>query len=732
MMTVLIRGVVWGLLLAVVVLCSHGGRKSSFIVQESAGHDPQRKSAVTLKYKGMRSRVEARPSYPCGEGVCRCRQSVANCSRVAGGLQYIPHLPPDIRYLYFSYNHLHALPATFFHNVTRLTKVDVSHNNISSISPLAFRPLTHLKFLFLSANSNLTYAALSPVLAIASLQELDVMSCGLGSPLPADLFRHASLPRLRKLLMHANDLGDLALSTFQPLPALRELGLATNQITTIHADAVLPLEKINLDTNTMYAFPDTCNGTASLLPRLKTLLLQGNSLSWLPHTLCLPRVHVVALGKNVFSKIPSGTFSARNFPSLIQVSLFTMSTQIKVIEENAFSNPTLQRIDLAFSGIKFSSKEIHENSFANCPHLYNLELAFSKMDVDEERFVKLFHNLSSVSLLDMQGSGLTHLTGRMLRGFRNLTRLHLSRNTVLSLNEGLFDDLPHLLDLDLAQNQIYHIHPAAFSAATRKRLRSVDLSGNPFSCTCDLLWFRYWLLSKAALFSKSWTTYDCHNRPNISVQHFFLAEQACVWSQSTSILMDVVATLLIVILVVVFGLMRYRWHLRLMLYEAFRGQNEARRRYLQNTRFEYDVFVIYDLFDDAWVRKRLIPELEDRLHLRLCLQERDLDCSKPELDTISDCVEKSQKILMLFSSNFAQNQLWQFQLSMCLQHVLDHHDAIVIARLDDVTSRDMTATMLSVLRTTPYIQWAEGQDAVTSFWGRLRIALEEVLDRQVP
>jgi hypothetical protein len=38
--------------------------------------------------------------------------------------------------------------------------------------------------------------------------------------------------------------------------------------------------------------------------------------------------------------------------------------------------------------------------------------------------------------------------------------------------------------------------------------------------------------------------------------------------------------------------------------------------------------------------------------------------------------------------------------------------------------------MMAVLKTTTYIQWEKGRDAVESFWGRLRLALHEVIRRQ--
>ena len=674
--------------------------------------------------------METKKWTRCGERLCHCRQITAKCSRIPGGLQYLPPLPSHVQDLYFSYNQLRVLTADFFKKAPRLIKVDLSHNNLSYISPKAFQPLPGLRYLFLSANPDLNYTTLSPAFKVPTLEELDIMSCQLG-PLPPRLFHNTSLSNLTILMLHDNDVGDLKMSTFRPLVSLEELGLATNSISKIHVDhRMKSLRKINLDSNQLYDFPPTCTSNqSSLFPRLRLLLLQGNSLSFIPQTVCLPSVQVLALGENHFSHIETGSFSKNKFPSLVQVSLFSMHTLISHIGKNAFRNPTLQRIDLAFNGIQFRSSNIHNDSFAGCPHLYNLELAENRLDIDEDRFVTLFGHLHSVSLVDMQYSRLQQLSPRMLFGFRNLTRLHLSRNEIPVLKGGLFHGLTHLQRIDLSQNQISIVSPSAFTEPVRDRLRSLNLSGNPFSCSCDLMWFQGWLNSNKSLFN-SWTQYNCGDIPGVQVQQFSMAEQACLLTHNTYVMIVVITSLLISTVTVVSLLTRYRWHLRLLVYDAFRARGDARRRLMDHGQFDYDVFVCYDIFDDPWVRKHLCSELEQRLGLRLCLQERDLDPAVPELQSISESLERSKKVIMLFSTSFAQSPMCQFELSMCVTHVLDQGDALIIACLDDLPARAMTSSMMAVLKTTPYIQWADDEDAVAAFWGRLDLALQDIISHR--
>ena len=87
----------------------------------------------------------------------------------------------------------------------------------------------------------------------------------------------------------------------------------------------------------------------------------------------------------------------------------------------------------------------------------------------------------------------------------------------------------------------------------------------------------------------------------------------------------------------------------------------------------------------------------------------------------------SKKILMVFSEHFNRSPWCQFELTYCLSHVMDTDDVMLITCVDDVASRDMSAAMMAVLKTTTYIQWRENDaDAVRAFWGRMEIALQEV------
>jgi hypothetical protein len=137
------------------------------------------------------------------------------------------------------------------------------------------------------------------------------------------------------------------------------------------------------------------------------------------------------------------------------------------------------------------------------------------------------------------------------------------------------------------------------------------------------------------LFERSvfYQTYTCRNKHiKLTFEDFRISPQACLLSQEICGNIIFFCTVFVTSFTAFFLLHRFRWHLRLVLYEAFRGRDDVRRRYLQQGHFDFDVFVSYASENLPWVRQNLMAELEGRAGLRLCIHERDFIPGKNIVD----------------------------------------------------------------------------------------------------
>nr|ARQ14822.1 toll-like recptor 4 [Oncomelania hupensis] len=670
--------------------------------------------------------------YNCFNKICWCTKTTADCSN--SNLTFIPTtLPSSVRFLNFSNNGLTSVPRRFFDSVANLTSLSLSSNNISFIHPDAFKPLKRLRALFLSHNGNLTHVTLRPVFTVPSLQCVDIRYGNLLS-LPEDVFAPGALPELRELFLHDNYIDVVNLTLFQHLPSLATLAWGENDVSRFYPGLLKNLDKLDLFSNSLATFPESCTTSGqSYFPKLSILTLKKNKLVSIPTTLCLPSLYLLDLSGNFFPVLQTDMFGPALFPRLGVLHLEQLDTHIKTIQPFAFRNPSLKFISLMYNSIDFSWEDSYSvDSFAGCPNMEGLQLSHNFLSrVSDARFIALFGHMTNLTDLYLGGVSMEQITKDTFASFPHLRTLQMYQNRVPHVPDGAFDHNPELQQLQLNENHISSVTQATFSEASRNAFKWLDLSGNPLICDCDLRWFSDLLRSNNAALSHHWTTYNCSNLNDLPVTEFYLPDQPCLISHEANVAIIAVGSVLLSLFVASIFLWRYRWQLRLKLYEVFRGRGDLRRQRLETGHFDYDAFVSYASEDDHWVTTHLMPQLEGRLKLKLCVHERDFVPGRHIVENIAQCVEGSKKILLVFSIHFLRSSWCQFELAVCLQHVIDSDDSLLTVCMGDIASRPLTSAMTAVMTTMTYIQWDEEAEKSprkrSAFFAKLELALEDAL-----
>ncbi|KAL8584636.1 hypothetical protein ACOMHN_002365 [Nucella lapillus] len=690
--------------------------------------------------------VTSPSEWRCGDDWCLCNKYRVDCSGHQGQLTYVPKLPGDIYNVDLSDNNFtsDALTDDFFANLSHVHVLHLSRNNFSWLRRTVFRDMKELSQLFLTGNQALTPASLREMLFIRSLISVSAANCNLPPPAP-DLFKDTPA-YIYSFFMDSNPHGGTYnLEGFCLVQDLHNLYLSGCDFEEVKSPCQLQrLSSLDLSGNTLQRFPKTCIGKGtSMFPGLRSLGLHHNRIEVLSTAdICLPSLTRLDLSYNFIKLYPSGTFSSLKFLFLEklllhhQSSYWDMFVVSSKIEDHAFDNPNLQELDLSYNELDFANlNSIGYRAFSNSHNLRELRLDSNNFThVNDQRFLELFGHMKYLGALDISNSKFELLSVETFASFPHLNMLFLHDNTINSIPDGAFDSLHRLTLLFLNNNRIRTITEQTFSTETRDRLSVLTLGFNPFTCSCELLWFQQWFLTEdSKLFRPSYigvNDYRCHNIPGTALVNFSMTEQGCLLSHEVSLFIIQGSSVTILILMLGSLFFRYRWHLRLLVYEVFRGRDDARRLRLQANNFDFDVFVSYASEDLSWVRQQLMPKLEKELGLRLCIDERDFVPGRNIADNIVQCVESSKKVLMVFSQHFVRSQWCQFELALCLTHVMDHDDALIVVCVDDVTSRHMTSAMMAVLKTTTYVQWREeedAEDAEAAFWGRLQLALKEIV-----
>ncbi|XP_076467476.1 toll-like receptor 4 [Babylonia areolata] len=678
------------------------------------------------------------PTHPCytvdQHVLCRCSNTTLDCSSNFGRLNYIPNVFRGAQVLNFSNNELHRLAnEDFFHNVSMSLRVlDLFNNNMTFITPTAFRHLHKLKVVLIGGN-NLSYEQLKPVFSIPTVKVVKVMCGNLGA-IPLDYFNKTRSLNLEHLDMSWNIIRTLDLQALHPLRKLRKLYVWSNNMISLNSGSLLALEVLSLHNNWLHNFPATCKQSSmneSLFPKLTELNLSNNRIFSILDPVCLPRLTGLHMPYTGIVRFSADLFSASRFPALKQLFVNQMENKIKEINGYAFNNSGLQHLSIGYNFLDFSIREVSEDMLAGCvglTHLYLTKNNFKK--VSKERLHRFLRPVPNLEVLYMAVVQIDSISSDTFINLPRLTSLFLYGNLLLSVPDGAFDHLPRLQNLLLDSNHISKITSNTFSVQTQYRLVFLNLSNNPFQCGCDLLWFQQWMRERPGLFADTkHLGYRCDNLHNRTVPNFHISQQACIWGTSTYILIISFISFFILVFLFFIAVFGYRWHIRLWLYTLCRGRHGRSRRQAERLLhgFRYDIFLSYAEEDRDWVHDELLPVLEQQWGLRVCVHERDFLPGKHIMENISDSMEASDRFIMVFSPHFAGSQWCQFEVKMCQSMVMERDDVMIVVMLQETGRRALTITMMAILHTTTYLQWTDQDSARVSFWGRLRLALGDLL-----
>lgn len=127
---------------------------------------------------------------------------------------------------------------------------------------------------------------------------------------------------------------------------------------------------------------------------------------------------------------------------------------------------------------------ISHRAFQEQGHLRTLVLADNRLSENYKESATALHTLLRLRRLDLSGNSLTEdMAALMLQNLSSLEVVSLARNTLMRLDDSVFEGLERLVELDLQRNYIFEIEGGAFDGLTE--LRRLNLAYNNLPCIVD-------------------------------------------------------------------------------------------------------------------------------------------------------------------------------------------------------------------------------------------------------
>ncbi|XP_015919925.1 toll-like receptor Tollo [Parasteatoda tepidariorum] len=383
-------------------------------------------------------------------------------------------------------------------SLQKLTRLDLSRNNMPTMTPSLLCSLPNLQHLNLSFNDfsevvNLGFAATNRTPCPVFVQNLDLSNNRL--KVLSD-YGFTALRHLRTLHLQANRISRAEETALSGLGKLQILDISNNLLVALppgfFKNSEL-LSELYLQNNSMSVLPP---GLFSGLQQMLVLDLSHNLLTsqWLNADIFadMTRLVVLDLSYNKLSHLESATFRSQYSLQVLQLhhnelvsiadhafsSLYNLQTLVLTHNNltyiDAFTFTGLQMLSML--SLDFNSiQAIHSEALKNCSNLHELNLNVNKL-IEVPKTLKFLQQLRA---LDISNNRISVISNASYQGLRHLYSLRLAGNSIGNLTKGVFEDLPSIRILNLANNNVQSIEQGTFDEVPE--LHALNLDSNMIS-----------------------------------------------------------------------------------------------------------------------------------------------------------------------------------------------------------------------------------------------------------
>lgn len=548
---------------------------------------------------------------------------------------------PTMSSLKLRHNKLTSLTSDMFDRCVNVTELDLAQNLIHGIQDDAFRSLHRLKVLNLAHNNLPSVPAATRILPV--LQELDLNTNKI-SNVGCDDF--SSQIKLRQLSLFKNSISALRDCIFKDLTRLEVLKLQTNH-----------LSKLN-------------GAFKNYLPNLRQLHLNGNRLSAIKRGEFkgLASLQNLSLHKNKIQVLEKGCFAG--LANLTHILLQMNSIKKDEVNKGAFQDLiNLRRLDLRNNQIKYKDKSVlPQPPFSQLSHLETLAMPSQGSRGRSHLPHNLLQGLTNLLVFNARDIKLLSLDNDMFKYTPRLQTLDISSNDLQDLSPELFSPLPNLKSLyvsrtslhsldflinaNLTQLEFLQARKNQYSVIRKEVLESVpglvyaDLQGNSFTCDCDNAWFLKWVENtKTQVFDGH--NFVCNYPPPFKGKRLLdLNVQSCLIDTEFICFVSTTCVILLFMLTsFMYTFLRWQLVYAYYLFLALLVDRQQRKKQDHN---QYDAFISYNIHDELWVVRELLPKLEKEQGWRLCLHHRDFEPGRNTLvNHFIICTSFGNKITVL-------------------------------------------------------------------------------------
>ncbi|VDI53591.1 Hypothetical predicted protein [Mytilus galloprovincialis] len=287
----------------------------------------------------------------------------------------------------------------------------------------------------------------------------------------------------------------------------------------------------------------------------------------------------------------------------------------------------------------------------------------------------------------------------------------MRKNRIYGWGRDVFAQVASLQYLDLRHYLIRVVNETSFQPALLANLKTINLAKNPFACTCEQIWFVSWLRQTNITLLQYPKRYYCtapENYNGVLLKDYNPSFLTCNPIFLVVISISALACLLISTMIIFLKCnTNVKNFLYLLTVKQFRRQGYL--PILNSDDYEYHAFVVYCDENRMWVHDDFVKKPENEEGFKFCIHHRDFDVGESISGNIDKFLKKSWKVVVIMSNAFAKSEWCQWEVDIIQERRRQQgRDALLLVMLENITSKNMTSPLRTLLDSTPHLRYKKG------------------------
>nr|KAF6436558.1 toll like receptor 7 [Rousettus aegyptiacus] len=382
----------------------------------------------------------------------------------------------------------------------------------------------------------------------------------------------------------------------------------------------------------------------------------------------------------------------------------------------------LEELDISENSLSFLPPGVFDGMPPNLKTLFLVKNGLKSFNWGRLQYLK------NLETLDLSYNQLKTVPERLSNCSSSLKKLILHNNQIRHLTKYFLQDAFQLRYLDLSSNKIQIIQKTSFPENVLNNLKMLLLHHNRFLCTCDAVWFVWWVNHTEVTIPHLATDVTCmgpgaHKGQSVVSLDLY----TCELDLTNLILFSLSISAALFLMVVMTASHLYFWDVWYS-YHFCKAKVKGYKR-LVSPESCYDAFIVYDTKDLAvteWVLDELVAKLEDptEKHFNLCLEERDWLPGQPVLENLSQSIQLSKKTVFVMTDKYAKTENFKIAFYLSHQRLMDEKvDVIILIFLEKPLKKSKFLQLRKRLCGSSVLEWPKNPQAHPYFWQCLKNAL---------